>query len=178
MKATGIVRRIDDLGRVMIPQEIRRTLRIREGDPLEIFVEDGCVIYKKYSVVKVLGDFAKSYIDSLYQITGIPCIVTDMDNVICVAGLHQKDYLNKEINSFLRDKIDNRDIFQNNQGSITIFENQLKAFESVSICPIISEGDVIGSIIFASFDNSIAMDKTESKLLQTAALFLGKQNEL
>lgn len=178
MKATGIVRRIDDLGRVMMPKEIRRTLRIREGDPLEIFVEDGCVIYKKYSVVKALGDFAKSYIDSLYQITGIPCIVTDMDNVICVAGLPQKDYLYKEINSFLRGKIDNRDLFQNNQGSITIVENQLKVFESISMCPIISNGDLIGSIMFVSFDDSTAMDETESKLLQTAALFLGKQNEL
>jgi AbrB family transcriptional regulator, stage V sporulation protein T len=87
MKATGIVRRIDDLGRVVIPKEIRRTLRIREGDPLEIFVDrDGEVILKKYSPISELGDFAKEYAEALYDSLGNPILICDRDTYIAVAG--------------------------------------------------------------------------------------------
>src|SRR5690606_11016659 len=87
MKATGIVRRIDDLGRVVIPKEIRRTLRIREGDPLEIFVDrDGEVILKKYSPIGELGDFAKEYAESLHESTGHITMICDRDTIIAVAG--------------------------------------------------------------------------------------------
>ena len=98
MKATGIVRRIDDLGRVVIPKEIRRTLRIREGDPLEIFVDrDGEVILKKYSPISELGDFAKEYAEALFDSLGNPILICDRDTFITIAGGSKKDYLNKSI---------------------------------------------------------------------------------
>src|SRR3954470_6978708 len=98
MKATGIVRRIDDLGRVVIPKEIRRTLRIREGDPLEIFVDrDGEVILKKYSPIGELGDFAKEYAESLSETLGHITLITDRDVVIAVAGVSKKEFLEKPI---------------------------------------------------------------------------------
>jgi len=98
LKATGIVRRIDDLGRVVIPKEIRRTLRIREGDPLEIYVDrEGEVILKKYSPVGELGDFAKEYADSLYEAIGHIICITDRDNVVAVAGASKKEYLNRPL---------------------------------------------------------------------------------
>src|SRR5689334_9413629 len=109
MKATGIVRRIDDLGRVVIPKEIRRTLRIREGDPLEIFVDrDGEVILKKYSPIGELGDFAKEYAESLSESTSHITLITDRDNIIAVAGASKKDYLEKQIGSMLENCMENR----------------------------------------------------------------------
>jgi len=98
MKATGIVRRIDDLGRVVIPKEIRRTLRIREGDPLEIFVDrEGEVILKKYSPIGELGDFAKEYADSLYEALGHIACIADRDTIVAVSGAPKKEFINKPI---------------------------------------------------------------------------------
>ena len=92
MKATGIVRRIDDLGRVVIPKEIRRTLRIREGDPLEIFTDrEGEVILKKYSPIGELGTLAKLYAESLAQTLGCTVCITDMDQVVAVSGSGRKE---------------------------------------------------------------------------------------
>ena len=102
MKATGIVRRIDDLGRVVIPKEIRRTLRIREGDPLEIFTaSDGEVIFKKYSPMGELSEFSGQYSDILSRTADLPVIITDRDHVISVAGLPKKDYLERHISKEL-----------------------------------------------------------------------------
>jgi AbrB family transcriptional regulator (stage V sporulation protein T) len=109
MKATGIVRRIDDLGRVVIPKEIRRTLRIREGDPLEIFVDrEGEVILKKYSPIGELGDFAKEYADSLNEALGHIVCIADRDNIIAVAGAPKKEYLNKSIGTAVEKAIEER----------------------------------------------------------------------
>ena len=97
MKATGIVRRIDDLGRVVIPKEIRRTMRIREGDPLEIYTDrEGEVIFKKYSPIGELVDFAGQYADSLNKTCGIPVAICDRDSVVAVAGFSKKDYVEKK----------------------------------------------------------------------------------
>src|SRR5699024_2060743 len=110
MKATGIVRRIDDLGRVVIPKEIRRTLRIREGDPLEIFVaREGEVILKKYSPISELGQFADEYADALYDSVHFPVFICDRDEVIAVSGDSKKDYLNKSIGSHIEDAIETRE---------------------------------------------------------------------
>ncbi|WGI63321.1 stage V sporulation T C-terminal domain-containing protein [Escherichia coli] len=109
MKATGIVRRIDDLGRVVIPKEIRRTLRIREGDPLEIFVDrDGEVILKKYSPISELGDFAKEYADALFDSLGHSILICDRDTYIAVSGSSKKEYLNKSISDLLERTMDQR----------------------------------------------------------------------
>src|SRR5690625_2802274 len=98
MKATGIVRRIDDLGRIVIPKEIRRTLRIRERDALEIFTDrDGEVILKKYSPIADLEDFAQEYADSLFESTGHLCFITDRDTIIAVAGTGKKAYIGNRI---------------------------------------------------------------------------------
>ena len=111
MKATGIVRRIDDLGRVVIPKEIRRTLRIREGDPLEIFVDrDGEVILKKYSPIGELGDFAKEYAESLFESTGHITLISDRDTLIAVAGASKKEYLDKQISMLLENCMEGRKI--------------------------------------------------------------------
>ena len=109
MKATGIVRRIDDLGRVVIPKEIRRTLRIRESDPLEIFTDrEGEIILKKYSPIGELGNFAKEYAESLAQVAGCMVCICDHDQVIAAAGSGSKEYLGKRIHSELEDVIADR----------------------------------------------------------------------
>ena len=102
MKATGIVRRIDDLGRVVVPKEIRRILRIREGDPLEIFTDkDGEIILKKYSPIGELSSFAQQYVESTAQILGCPVCVTDRDQIIAVAGISKKELLGKSLSKDL-----------------------------------------------------------------------------
>lgn len=91
MKATGIVRRIDDLGRIVVPKEIRRTLRIREGDPLEIFTgREGEVILKKYSPIADLGQFAQAYAEALYETLGTPILISDRDEMIAVSGISDR----------------------------------------------------------------------------------------
>ena len=113
MKATGIVRRIDDLGRVVIPKEIRRTLRIREGDPLEIFTDrEGEIILKKYSPIGELGTFAKQYAESLAQVSGLMVCITDRDAVIAAAGGAKKDYMGKAVSQELEDIIQERENIQ------------------------------------------------------------------
>ncbi|AJS61693.1 stage V sporulation protein T [Paenibacillus sp. IHBB 10380] len=179
MKATGIVRRIDDLGRVVIPKEIRRTLRIREGDPLEIFVDrDGEVILKKYSPIGELGDFAKEYAESLYEGTGHITIISDRDTFITVAGGSKKEYLEKQIGMIVENCMDNRKTVQEiTSGSYEISKDHAETLSSFVIAPIISGGDPIGSVILMNKDESVKMGVMESKMAETAASFLGKQME-
>ncbi|MGA8942996.1 MAG: stage V sporulation T C-terminal domain-containing protein, partial [Thermoactinomyces sp.] len=124
MKATGIVRRIDDLGRVVIPKEIRRTLRIREGDPLEIFVDrDGEVILKKYSPIGELGDFAQEYAEALYENMFFPTLICDRDRVIAVAGISKKEYLEKPIGEIVESCMDRRQpLMESMPGTAEIFQ--------------------------------------------------------
>ena len=180
MKATGIVRRIDDLGRVVIPKEIRRTLRIREGDPLEIFTDrEGEIILKKYSPIGELGTFAKEYAESLAQTVGhITCIV-DKDQIIAVSGGAKKEFYEKHISSELEKCINNRNTVianRNDSNFVTVLEDDTAGnYNHQLITPIISEGDVLGAILFLSPDKK--MGEVEGKLAQTAAGFLGKQME-
>ncbi|MDD4334073.1 MAG: stage V sporulation protein T [Desulfotomaculaceae bacterium] len=185
MKATGIVRRIDDLGRVVIPKEIRRTLRIREGDPLEIFVDrEGEVILKKYSPIGELGEFAKEYADSLYEALGHIACIADRDNIIAVSGAPKKDFLNKPIGDAIEKVMEDRKaIIINNPGEnsscsecLLIEEGECE-FSSEVIAPIISEGDPIGAVILASKEPEVKMGEMELKLAETAAGFLAKQME-
>ncbi len=180
MKATGIVRRIDDLGRVVIPKEIRRTLRIREGDPLEIFTDrEGEIILKKYSPIGELGAFAKEYAESLAQTAGhITCIV-DKDQIIAVSGGAKRDFIEKHISSELEKVINGRvplTATRSEASFVPILEDETdQSYNNELITPIISEGDVLGAIVFLSADKK--MGDVESKLAQTAAGFLGKQME-
>ncbi len=181
MKATGIVRRIDDLGRVVVPKEIRRTLRIREGDPLEIFTDrEGEIILKKYSPIGELGDFAKQYADTLAQTTGNVVCIADRDQIIAVAGGSKKEFMNKPLGTALERIIQNRETVIAHVGDkafINIVENGSEEFQSQVICPIIAEGDAIGAVILLSKDKSDKAGETEKKLAASAAGFLGKQME-
>ncbi|MFC0216122.1 stage V sporulation protein T [Paenibacillus chartarius] len=179
MKATGIVRRIDDLGRVVIPKEIRRTLRIREGDPLEIFVDrDGEVILKKYSPIGELGDFAKEYAESLYESTNHITMISDRDTVIAVAGGSKKDFLEKAIGSVVETCMENRKTtLEGTTGTYDITKDAADTYSSFVIAPIVAGGDPIGSVILVSKDESVKMGQMEMKMAETAAGFLAKQME-
>ncbi|MDD9272040.1 stage V sporulation protein T [Paenibacillus sp. GCM10023248] len=179
MKATGIVRRIDDLGRVVIPKEIRRTLRIREGDPLEIFVDrDGEVILKKYSPIGELGDFAKEYAESLYESTNHVAMISDRDTIIAMAGGSKKDFLEKSVGSIIESCMENRKpILESNTGQFEIIKDASETFSSFVAAPIVAGGDPIGAVILISKDESVKMGNMEVKMVETAAGFLAKQME-
>ena len=180
MKATGIVRRIDDLGRVVIPKEIRRTLRIREGDPLEIFTDrDGEVIFKKYSPVGELLSFASQYAETLYKTSSIPIIITDRDMVVAYAGVPKKEAADKKVSHETEAIMESRQLYTFSPNSA--LQSAVDGSEKlhISACmPILAEGDIIGSVISVlSEDERNAPDETEIKLIQTAAAFLSKQLE-
>ena len=181
MKATGIVRRIDDLGRVVIPKEIRRTLRIREGDPLEIFTDrEGEIILKKYSPIGELGLFAKQYAESLAQTTGLMVCIADRDSVIAAAGGARKDYMGKPISQQLENAVQERESIQAAAGEnkyVKIIEEEMEDCFAQTICPIICEGDAIGAVILFSRDPKVKMGEVEQKLAASAAGFLGRQME-
>lgn len=180
VKATGIVRRIDDLGRVVVPKEIRRTLRIREGDPLEIFTDkDGEIILKKYSPIGELGTFAKQYADALAQTTGHIICISDKDQVIAVSGGHKKELLEKQISKELEGVINERENIIANSGEKNfvniLADSDDNEYTSEVISPIISEGDAIGAVLILSKD--MRMGEVETKLAHSASGFLGKQME-
>lgn len=179
MKATGIVRRIDDLGRVVIPKEIRRTLRIREGDPLEIFVDrDGEVILKKYSPIGELGDFAKEYAESLSESTGHVTIISDRDTVIAVAGASKKEFMDKAVGSILENCMENRKtMLEATGGTFELIKDLNEAYASFVAAPIIAGGDPIGTVVLLSKDDGVKMAQMEQKMAETAAGFLAKQME-
>lgn len=182
MKATGIVRRIDDLGRVVIPKEIRKTLRIREGDPLEIFTDrDGGVILKKYSPIEELSNFAREYAESLQQAIGNIVLISDKDAVISVCGTSKKEYLEKKLSSELEKLLENRKticITESNEFlPLCADENLDNKYSSQIISPIVSEGDAIGAVIILSKEGEEKLGVVEQKLAETAASFLGKQME-
>ena len=181
MKATGIVRRIDDLGRVVIPKEIRRTLRIREGDPLEIFTDrEGETILKKYSPIGELGAFAKQYAESLAQSTGQIVCITDRDQIIAFAGGPKKEVLQKPISRQLEGAIDSRESIvavKDDRRFIPILQGDTDEYLAQVICPIICEGDAIGAVIITTKEQKVKFGETEQKLAGSAAGFLGKQME-
>ncbi len=179
MKATGIVRRIDDLGRVVIPKEIRRTLRIREGDPLEIFVDrDGEVILKKYSPIGELGDFAKEYAESLSESTGHITMISDRDTMIAVSGASKKDYMEKQIGPLVEQAMESRKtMMETNPGEFEICKDLTETYSSFVCAPIVAGGDPIGSVILLSKQEGAKMSQMETKMAETAAGFLAKQME-
>lgn len=177
MKATGIVRRIDDLGRVVIPKEIRRTLRIREGDPLEIFVDrDGEVILKKYSPISELGDFAKEYAEALFDSLGNPILICDRDAYIAVAGGSKKEYLNKNISDLIEKTMEDRNsILMTKQESVSLAEGTEETIAAYTVGPIIANGDPIGAVIIFAKEGTLG--EVEQKAVETAAGFLARQME-
>jgi len=177
MKATGIVRRIDDLGRVVIPKEIRRTLRIREGDPLEIFVDrDGEVILKKYSPISELGDFSKEYAEALYDSLGNPVLICDRDTYIAVAGGSKKEFLNKAISDSVEKIMEDRNsVLITQKGTVSLVDGTDEDVASYTVAPIVANGDPIGAVVI--FAKEATVGEIELKAIETAASFLAKQME-
>ena len=184
MKATGIVRRIDDLGRVVIPKEIRRTMRIREGDPLEIYTDrEGEVIFKKYSPIGELSSFAAQYADTLHKTCSMAVLICDRDTVIASSGVSRKEYVDKSLSEELERIMENRSLYVWHDGNekLGVLRDGSGHFLSCAM-PILSEGDIIGcvaSLMEAENDRhrEVMNVDLESKLIQTAAGFLGKQLE-
>ena len=184
MKATGVVRRIDDLGRIVIPKEIRKTLRIKEGDPLEIFTDkEGEVILKKYSPIGELSEFATTYAETLAKTTGHIACITDKDSVIAVSGGSKKEFLEQPLSKQIEEVMENKEIYessQNNEIALPITENDKNQRKNNAqvIYPIVSQGDVIGSVILISKDENTKMGDSEYKVVQSAAGFLGSQMDI
>lgn len=181
MKATGIVRRIDDLGRIVIPKEIRRTLRIRETDPLEIFTDkEGEIILKKYSPIGELGTFAKEYAESLAQTTGYTVCVSDRDQIIAAAGPDKKDMVKKSITKKLEQLLDERSTIvaaSSDKEFIKVAEDLNEEYKEEALSPIVCAGDVLGAVIITTKDGKVHFTDTEKALAAAAADFLGRQME-
>lgn len=180
MRATGIVRRIDDLGRIVIPKELRRTLRIRESDPIEIFSgREGEIILKKYSPMGEISTFARQYAESLAQVSGKAALIADRDQFIAVSGGF-RTFLGKSISKELEDKLEKRETLMatvSDKKFIPVVKDNTDEFEEEAICPIICEGDVIGGVILLGATRKDKMGEVELKLIQSAAGFLGRQME-
>lgn len=178
MKATGIVRRIDDLGRVVIPKEIRRTLRIREGDPLEIFTDrEGEIILKKYSPIGELGTLAKLYAESLSQTLGCTVCVTDNDQVVAASGNGKKDlqdcFVGKDFGNVLKERA--HITASAGDPSFVKVTTDMKEYGNEVICPIICEGDVIGAVVLLGKNEKKSFGEVEQRVASSAADFLGRQ---
>lgn len=179
MKATGIVRRIDDLGRVVIPKEIRRTMRIREGTPLEIYTSvDGEVIFRKYSPVGEMSGSADQYADVLFKVGGYPTVICDRDHVIAASGIQKKEVLERRVSSSLEDLIEQRKSLYHR----TVGEEKINPIEGVNkfaiaCAPIMAEGDVNGAVIMLAKDDNSTVDDKQTALIEAAAMYFGKQME-
>ena len=177
MKATGIVRRIDELGRIVIPKEIRRTLRIREGDPLEIYTDrEGGIILKKYSPIGELAAFAHDFADSLSSTLGLTAVVCDRDTMLAASGEHKRDYAERPVSGALEDAMNTRKVQRNTDAESII---PLVSGENASlttaqiIAPISMDGQPIGAIALIARGGSL--DESDQKAAEAAAAFLGRQ---
>ncbi len=177
MKATGIVRRIDDLGRVVIPKEIRRTMRIREGDPLEIYTESGGeIVFKKYSPMGELSSFASQYAEILNKTTGTPTVICDREQVIATAGIPKREVLQRRVTQQLEDKMGNRRTYvRKGQEDFVPVEGLDR--NGLVCAPIVSGGDLGGAVIFLDSSTDHEANDSHVKLAQSAAMFLAKQME-
>ncbi len=180
MKATGIVRRIDELGRVVIPKEIRRTLRLRDGEPLEIYTgKDGEVVFKKYSPVGDVGAFTAQYADAINKSSGIPVVICDKDSVIAVSGAPKRDLLEKRISTSLASLLEKRQSFVagvNSSDVPSITEDGEGRLSFLS--PIVADGTVVGGVMSVAGESGHVPSETEQKLISTGAIFLSKQLEV
>ena len=180
MKATGIVRRIDDLGRVVVPKEIRRTLRIREGDPLEIFTDkEGEIILKKYSPIGELSAFAKQYAESLSQMLGCLAGICDMDQVVAAVGNGKKELqdedITRELGEFLKErKTQNAKAGEKRYVPVV---SKTEPYSQEVISPILCAGDVIGAVLLLNMDQKDLFEEREICLAEYTAKVLGKQME-
>lgn len=180
MKATGIVRRIDDLGRIVIPKEIRKTFHIKESDPMEIFInKEGEIILKKYSPVGEMSSFAKTYAESLAQASGHMAVITDRDMIIAATGA-LKTHIGKQVSKELESCMNNRETLTASKGAknfISIIEETVEEISDIAVATILAAGDVAGSVCLISTKGQVEFGEVERKLVQTAAGFIGRQLE-
>jgi AbrB family transcriptional regulator, stage V sporulation protein T len=181
LKATGIIRKIDELGRVVIPKEIRRNFKIREREPLEFFVDsNGEVILKKYSPIGELGNFVRAYADSLHQVMGHVACITDRDKIIAASGASEKEFVNRPFSAAVEQVIQTRkSLLIHDTGQHEFYKNESEEnaskFAAEVIAPIISDGEVIGAVIMGTKDRDVKLGDLELKLVETAAGFLSRQ---
>ena len=176
MKATGIVRRIDELGRIVIPKEIRRTLRIREGDPLEIYTDrEGGIILKKYSPIGELASFAVDFSEALATTLGLTAVICDRDTVLASSGEYKKDYMERPVSSALEDAMSSRTPVKKEGASIIplVTGENTSNITNQLIVPVYMDGQPIGAISLLSRDGAIG--EAAQKAAEAAALFLGRQ---
>ena len=153
-------------------------MRIREGDPLEIFVSnEGEVIFKKYSPISELGSIAAQYCEVLYRTAGFPVLITDRDHVVAVSGISRREVLERRVSYGLEDQIENCRSFSAGDGQ-PLQPIEGVAYYALVQSPIISSGDVCGSVMFLQNKESDRPGDAEQKLIQAAASYLGKQMEL
>ena len=177
MKATGIVRRVDDLGRIVIPKEIRRTLRIREGDPLEIYTEkDGGVIFRKYSPMGDLQEFAAQMCESIGSATGHIAAVADRDSIIALHGIPKRELLDKPASAELEKLMEQRRNYLYKSGDTPIYASEGR-FQLGAASPILSQGDLMGCVMLLLGEGESPMQDADQGLTRTVAGFLGKQME-
>ena len=179
MKATGIVRRVDDLGRIVIPKEIRRTLRIREGDPLEIYTEkDGGVIFRKYSPMGDLQEFAAQMCEAIGSSTGHIAAVSDRDSVIAIHGAPRRDLVDRPNSAALERLMEQRRHYRFEYGDPTVpVVDGVDKYHLAVAAPILSRGDLMGCVMLLTEDAGRCLGESDQKLAQTAASFLGRQME-
>ena len=183
MRATGIVRRIDELGRVVIPKEIRRTLRIREGDPLEIFTDhDGEVVLKEYSPIGEISAIAKDYTDSLHRTLGHIALISDRDAIVASSGAGKRDYIEKAISPDVERILENRQTMVLNLSAglrmIPITgDDRSDAYSAQIVVPILADGEIIGGLMLLSRESGTDMTEIDRKVAETTANIVGKQME-
>lgn len=180
MKATGIVRRIDDLGRVVIPKEIRRTMRIREGDPLEIYTDkDGEVIFKKYSPIGELSSYAQMFADTVYKTSSHPVAISDRDIIIAISGISKKELSERTVSEHLEKVMEARTqyIYKAGDTKKATIAYGIDKYAAAVISPIITEGDVTGTVSLIMSETGAVPTDAEIKLCQTTAALLGRQLE-
>lgn len=175
MKNTGMVRRMDDLGRIVIPKEIRKSLRISENESLEIYIQNENIILKKHSILKDIEDFSQNFIDAMNEFIDKYIVITDRNEIIGVSKSLKKTYLKKPISNMLKSTIKRRAPF---------LEKYFKTFELIldkkengtyAISPIIANSDVVGLVIIFSEKEDITL--LEEKIINIASQFLGKYLE-
>lgn len=183
MRATGIVRRIDELGRVVIPKEIRRTLRIREGDPMEIYTDhDGEVVLKKYSPIGEIAAIARDYTDSLYRSLGHICCICDRDMIVSASGASKRELWEKPLSHEMETAVSNRQTLHLNAAAnarmIPITnEDDPGSYTAQIVVPIIADGEVIGGLALLSRESGVKMSDTDLKVAETTAGIVGRQME-
>ena len=173
MKTTGIIRRIDDLGRIVIPKELRKSLRIKNGDSLEIFVDQEDIILKKYSPIESIEEAAMKYVEGFNQVIKHNVIVTDKDKVIAASGMLKKKYLGKKLTEFTERGIERRDSFVERQKKLFSFVEGVEDLGYYSFSSIVSDSDTIGSVIIISVDGPI-LESDEKLAVILSKLLSGK----